>query len=109
MLPLPWGPQRAVPAAGHEVQQVRLRGDEVDERHVSLLGAPGGGGEPAGLPQDHAAAQVHPRDQGSDLKCFFWLIFDPKRGEWRERAPCFVQPLVLSRPPRLVYVANTPL
>lgn len=50
--------QRAVPVTGYEMQQVRLRGDKGNEPNVSLFGAFGGRGEPEGLPQDHAAAQV---------------------------------------------------
>lgn len=50
--------QRAVSAAGHEVQQVRLRGYEGHERDLPLLWASGRGREHAGFPQDHAAAQV---------------------------------------------------
>lgn len=55
--------QRAVPAAGHEMQQMRLCSDKGDEPDVSLFGAFGGRGEPEGLPQNHAAAQVFRKEK----------------------------------------------
>ena len=53
--------QRAVPAAGHEVQEVRLSGEQGDEPYVPLLGPAGCRRKLSGLPQDHASFEARTR------------------------------------------------
>ena len=50
--------QRAIPAAGHEVQEVPLGGDQGDEPYMPLLGAACWRRKLSGLTQDDASFEV---------------------------------------------------